>query len=51
MRVKEGFGEQLRTTYDRLLPPGDKVKLDIRGRKGKRVEVLIEDEVVYKTQL
>ncbi len=49
--IREGYGRQLQTTYDRLHRPGDKISFDTYGREGKRIEVAIEDERVYQTQL
>mgnify|MGYP001062621974 CR=1 FL=1 len=51
VQVREGYGDDLETTYDRLHRPGDRVKLDTYGRPGKRIEVTIEGERVFKTQL
>jgi len=49
--IREGYGSQLQTTYDRLHRPGDKINFDTYGREGKRIEVSIEGERVYQTQL
>ena len=49
--VREGYGDDLETTYDRLHRPGDRVKLDTHGRPGKKITVSIEGEQVFKTQL
>lgn len=49
--IREGYGRSLTTTYDRLHRPGDRIKFDTYGRAGKRIEVLIEGERVYQTQL
>ncbi len=51
VRVLEGYGEPLEVTYDRLHRPGDHIEFETHGRSGKRIEVLIEGERVYKTQL
>jgi hypothetical protein len=51
VRVREGYGEDLETTYDRLHRPGDRIKLDTYGRPGKLVKVAIEGEQVFETQL
>jgi hypothetical protein len=50
VEVKEGYDE-LETTYSRLHRPGDEVRLDVRGRPGKRIAVIIEGERVFQTQL
>jgi len=49
--VREGYGDDLETTYDRLHRPGDCVKIDTHGRPGKQIKVLIEGDEVFKTQL
>lgn len=49
--VREGHGDELETTYDRLHRPGDRVKLDTYGRPGMQIKVLIEGDEVFKTQL
>jgi len=49
--VREGYDDDLETTYDRLRRPGDRVKLDTYGRPGKQIKVLIEGDEVFKTQL
>lgn len=49
--IREGYGSDLTTTYDRLHRPGDRIKFDTYGREGKRIEVAIEGERVYQTQL
>ncbi len=49
--VREGYGDDLETTYDRLHRPGDRIKLDTHGRPGKQVTVTIEGDVVYRTKL
>ncbi|MGM0494348.1 MAG: PASTA domain-containing protein [Armatimonadota bacterium] len=51
VRVREGYGDDLETTYDRLHRPGDRIKLDTYGRPGKHIHVSIEGEQVFKTQL
>lgn len=49
--VREGYGEELESTYDRLHRPGDRVKLDTYGRPGKQIRVLVEGDEVFKTTL
>ncbi|GEM_PF-2866606 len=49
--VREGYGEDLEATYDRLHRPGDHIKLDTYGRPGKQIRVLIEGDEVFKTML
>lgn len=49
--VREGYGGDLETTYDRLHRPGDRIKLDTYGRPGKQIRVVIEGEEVFKTVL
>jgi len=51
VRVAQGQGEELESAYDRPHRPGDRVSLDVHGVPGTRIEVRIEDDVVYKTQL
>lgn len=51
VRVREGYGDDLETSYDRLHRPGDRIKLDTYGRPGKHIQVSIEGEQVFKTQL
>ena len=50
VEVKEGY-DALDTTYDRLHRPGDQITLNTEGRPGKQIEVIIEGERVYSTQL
>lgn len=50
VQVREGYGDDLETTYDRLHRPGDRIKLDTYGRPGKQVRVTIEGEEVFKTK-
>ncbi|MFW6437628.1 MAG: PASTA domain-containing protein [Armatimonadota bacterium] len=51
VEVREGYGDDLETAYDRLHRPGDRVKLDTYGRPGKQIRVSIEGEQVFKTEL
>jgi hypothetical protein len=51
VEVREGYGEGLETTYDRLHRPGDRIKLDTHGRPGKRVKILIDGDEVLSTKL
>lgn len=51
VEVREGYGDDIDVTYDRLHRPGDRVRLDTWGRPGKQIRVLIEGEQVFKTQL
>ena len=49
--VLMGSGDALEPIYDRPHRPGDRVKVEVQGLAGKRVEVRIENQTVYKTQL
>lgn len=49
--VREGYGDTLDVSYDRLHRPGDRIKLDTYGRPGKQIRVVIEGDEVFKTQL
>ena len=49
--VLAGYGDDMEAVYDRPHRPGDRVKVQLWGKKGKRVEVQIEGETIYKTQL
>ncbi len=49
--VMAGFGDDLTSVYDRPHRPGDRVPLELHGRQGKRFEVALDGEMVYKTQL
>ncbi len=51
VQVREGYGGNLTTTYDRLHRPGDHIDFDTSGRAGKQIEVSIEGERVFRTQL
>lgn len=51
VRILEGYDEPLEVTYDRLHRPGDTIEFETWGREGKRIEVRIEGERVYRTQL
>jgi hypothetical protein len=50
VEVREGYGDNLEKTYDRLHRPGDRIKLDTYGRPGKQIKVTIEGEQVFTTQ-
>ncbi len=49
--VMSGNGDNLTTVYDRPHRPGDQIPLEVHGRQGKRFEVALEGETVYRTQL
>ncbi len=51
VRILEGYREPLEVTYDRLHRPGDHIEFETHGRSGKQIQVLIEGERVYRTQL
>ncbi len=46
-----GFGDDLTSVYDRPHRPGDRIPLELHGRQGRRFEVALDGETVYKTQL
>lgn len=49
--VMAGHGDELTTVYDRPHRPGDRIPLELHGRQGKRFEVALDGETVYRTQL
>jgi len=51
VKILEGYGDRLEVTYDRLHRAGDHIEFDTHGRSGKQIQVLIEGERVYTTQL
>ncbi len=51
VKILEGYGDELSASYDRLHRPGDRIKFETYGRSGKRIEVLVEGERAYRTQL
>jgi len=51
VKVLEDYRGEMRTTYDRLHRPGERVTVNTHGFEGKRIEVQIEGETVYETRL
>ncbi len=49
--VMAGHGDKLTSVYDRPHRPGDRIPLELHGRQGKRFEVALDRETVYRTQL
>lgn len=51
VQVREGYGDNLRVTYDRPHRPGERVTVNTYGFEGKRIEVQIEGVKVFNTRL